>query len=203
MRAANAMWMVREYEFDEDTEGWAMYSATGFYDAPVSSYSPGRLGLTAVNNTNCFGFWTSPADIETSTCEELYQIAFRVRTDVTDRTETPAFRLRVTTGDFAYAATQTIDSRGDGEMSPYYNPLYPDEVYEYRLYFYKPSAGEPSTLQVSFDLINFTPEDASDATLALEGCSIMTLDIPPFPEDAYFDYEGIKPRGFALRRCRD
>ena len=178
--------LVRDYTFSDSTEGWIAEGAPGTFDMPIAAHQPGRLSLTAVNSTNCFGYWTSPDDIETSTGAELYRIQFAVSTDVTDRTLTPSFRLRLNTADLACAATQTIESRGDGEMSPYLNVTQPGKLFIYNLYFYKPVASEPSRMQISFDLINLTPEDATHGTLNLDRCTIHTLAIPHFPEDDYF-----------------
>ena len=160
--------------------------AEPIYDMPTAYTVPGGIALQAVNNTNCFGYWTSPEDIRTSTTAELYQVTFWLVTSVTDRTKTPGFRLRLNTADYAYSATQTIDSHGDGEMSPYNDPMNPDHRFEYNLYFYKPPTPNPKHLEVSLDLLNFTPLDSPDGVLYLDRCRIQTLTLPTFPEDAYF-----------------
>ena len=178
--------LVRDYTFESGTEGWGAHGAPGYFAPPVATHAPGRLTLTAVNNTNCFGYWSSPVDIPTTTGAQLVRVRFEVSTTVAERTKTPSFRLRLNTGDYAWSANQTIESRLDAEMSPYYEASEPGRRFRYNLYFSKPPTAGAVPLQVSFDLINFTAEDDSTGSLSLHRCAIHTLARPPFPEDAYF-----------------
>ena len=178
--------VVCDYTFDTGAEGWQPGGAPAQFDLPSLYTVPGGLALKATNNTNCFGYWTSPADIVTSTAEELYQVTYWVVTDVQDRTKTPSFRLRLNSTDFAWCVGEVIDSQLDGEMSPYNDPAHPERRFEYNLYFYKPQTAEPLHLFVSLDLLNFNPADAETGAIFLDRCRIQTLHLPPFPEDNYF-----------------
>jgi hypothetical protein len=178
--------VLEDYTFDSNTEGWFSGSAPGMFELPTAYHIPGALALQAVNNSNCFGFWTSPNDVLTSTGSELYQVTFSLVSNVTDRTQTPGFRLRLNTADFAWCVSQTIMSHGDGEMSPFTDSQNPGKRYEYNLYFYKPPTAEQLRLNVSLDMINFNPDDSPTGVLYLDRCRIQTLELPHFPEDDYF-----------------
>jgi len=168
--------MVRNYTFDVTTDGWTTGGAPTVFSPPHYSHSGGALELRTTTHTNTFGFWSSnPADI-TIEPNRLYKGTFEVRTDVTNPALVPEMWLRFNAGNFQASEIFGITSIGDGANSPGTT----NTVYD-RLYFLPPASCVGQNLIVSFDILNFNPEDAAEASLFLDRATIEALPVPSTP----------------------
>ncbi len=168
--------IVQDYTFALIQEGWTPGGAPVFFTQPDYMHSDGALELRALTNTNTFGYWVNnPSDI-TIEADRLYRGTFEVRTDVINRALVPEMRLRFNAGNFQASQTLGITSAGEGSNSPgTTNTLYD------RLYFLPPAACVGESLIVSFDILNFNPDDAAEASLILDRATIESLPLPSTP----------------------
>lgn len=168
--------VARDYTFELGLDGWTIGGAPMAFSMPYYIYSSGALELRSTTNTNTFGFWGSdPTDI-TIEANKLYRGTFEVRTDLTDPTMVPQMRLRFNTANFQASRTFGILSIRDSANSPGTT----NTIYD-RLYFLPPENCAGEGLIVSFDILNFTPDDAADASLILDRALIETLTPPASP----------------------
>jgi len=85
-------------------------------------------------------------------------------------------RLRFNTANLQAARTLEISSSGDGANSPGTTNTTYDQLY------FLPSANCVGRgLIVSFDILNFNPDDAPTASLILDRAIIETLELPGLP----------------------
>jgi adhesin HecA-like repeat protein len=143
---------------------------------PTAIHAGGALQLHATNNTNTFGYWQSSAADVSVEAERLYRGTFEVRTDVTDQSLVPQMRLRFNTANLQASRTLGIESIGDGANSPATSNTTYDS-----LYFLPPANCIGEGLIVSFDLLNFNPNDAVNGALILDSAKIETLAPPALP----------------------
>jgi len=168
--------VFQDYTFELSQDGWTTGGAPIAFSSPQYIYSSGALELRATTDTNTFGFWgNNPADI-TIEADKLYRGTFEVRTDVTNPVLIPEMRLRYNTGNLQASHTFGISSAGDGANSPGTT----NTTYN-RLYFLPPANCVGEGLVVSFDILNFNPDDASEASLVLDRAIIETLSPPTLP----------------------
>jgi hypothetical protein len=168
--------LVQDYTFDVSTDGWITGGAPIAFSAPQYRHAGGALELRALTNTNTFGYWVNnPADITIET-DRLYRGTFVVRTDVTNPALVPEMRVRFNTGNFQASQSFGITSAGDGANSP--GTM--NTVYD-RLYFLPPANCIGNSLIVSFDILNFNPNDAAEASLILDHAIIESLEPPGLP----------------------
>jgi parallel beta-helix repeat protein len=168
--------LVRDYTFDLGTDGWSTGGVPTVYSVPEYIQSDGVIGLRALTNTNTFGYWgNNPADI-TLEAERLYRATFDVHTDVANRALVPEARLRFNVGNLQASQTLGIVSTGNGANSPGIE----NTTYDW-LYFLPPANCVGQPLIVSFDILNFNPDDSPIASLILDRVVIETLSIPSFP----------------------
>lgn len=166
--------VLNDYAFDLTNEGWT--SATVFVFSPPNCYCmPGQIMLTAQDNTNTFGYWTSEADAVPVAANSLYQASWTVATDVTDPLQVPQARLRLNSQNLQQADVLVISTVGDGS----YAPTPAGRTYE--MYFVPPESclGKPEDqddLILSFDILNFDPQDAANGSLMLD--SVVVDAIP-------------------------
>jgi len=161
------------YTFNATTDGWTTGGAPIVFTPPIYSHAEGALQLQATTNTDTFGYWQSdPADVVVAG-SALYRGTFEVRTDVTDQSTVPQMRLRFNTENLQASRTFGVESIDDGGMSP----LTTNTIYD-GLYFLPPVNAVGGGLIVSFDILNFTPEDAATGALILDAVTVETL-IPP------------------------
>ncbi len=156
---------IVRYDFDADAEGWQFSGTVDAFTPPLESVSGSCLNLQAQDNTNTFGFWYSPDDaIPVLEAYSLYRARFNVNSDQTDKSVAPSFRLRWNASNYKQADMVRVNSSGGGEASP------DTTAKDYDLYFCpQGEALEPGQTGVlAFDLINFDPNDAPDATLSLD-----------------------------------
>jgi hypothetical protein len=168
--------LVQDYTFELSTDGWTTGGAPTAFSPPEYIHAAGALELRALTNTNTFGYWVSdPADI-TIEADKLYRGTFEVRTDVTNPALIPEMRLRFNAGNFQASSMLGIVSSGDGANSPGTT----NTTYD-RLYFLPPASCVGEGLIVSFDILNFNPDDASEASFILDRAIIETLLVPALP----------------------
>ncbi len=164
------------YDFETSQEFWGPGDGTFTFTDPEFFWSDGALHLWSMTNTNTFGYWHSdPIDIIIEE-DRLYRGTFEVRTDETDPSRVPHMRLRFNTGNLQASRTLGITSAGDGANSP----ATTNTTYD-RLYFLPPVNCVGKGLIVSFDILNFNPNDAAEASLILDRAIIETLSPPALP----------------------
>ena len=164
---------LKTWEFASNSEDWTFGSSPEF-SAPTALWEPGKLILIAQNNTNTFGFWSSPAQVSVLS-DRLYRASYFVKTEVSNPEEVPSLRLRINTEQYWAAVSRTIESRNGGTMSPTIDGR------AYDLYFYPPQEAvgtDSDKLIFSFDLLNFDPEDAPEGNLILNWVSVYSYTAP-------------------------
>jgi hypothetical protein len=168
--------LVRDYSFDLSVDGWTTGGAPVVFTAPLFSQQLSTIQLSALNNTNTFGYWQNgPADV-TVVANKLYRGKFEVRTDVTDKSRVPQMRLRFNMANLQASRTLGIESVGDGANSPgTTNTTYDN------LYFLPPANCVGEGVIVSFDMLNFSPDDAPTGSLILDRATIEALTPPATP----------------------
>ncbi len=168
--------VVQDYTFELSEDGWTTGGAPIVYSPPQYIYSSGALELRATTNTNTFGFWVNdPGDITIET-DRLYRGTFEVRRDFASPALVPEMRLRFNTGNAQASRMLGIVSAGDGANSPGTTNTTYDQ-----LYFSPPWNCVGEALIVSFDILNFNPNDAAEASLILDRAVIEMLSPPSFP----------------------
>ncbi|MFH0793304.1 MAG: hypothetical protein V2A74_04655, partial [bacterium] len=180
-----------ESRFTTSTEQWSALS----FDAPAaqpqpfsgasSSFSEGRLMLTAPQDaSNYFGFWQSAANIP-YTSGKLYRALWEVSTDQATPAHVPSARFRlssvadgVNVGSFQFNASGDLKKSNTNSNVP---PLWP-ATRTYSQYFQPvdlsalQADSATAGLRASFDIIDFAP--AVSGSLSLDRVTIETLDPP-------------------------
>jgi hypothetical protein len=151
---------IASYEFSTDEQGWTYHTVPGVFSEPNSAVVAGFLQIVSTDNSNNFGYWQSPDDAVPIAADHLYRARFRVLSDQTNLSLVPQIRVRTNSINLQQADYVRIDSSGGGEASP------PASGATYDLYFVPPGNDTYSTL--AFDLLNFNPLDAPQATVSLD-----------------------------------
>jgi len=175
LETLDAPTLLKTWGFDTDAEGWQFGSAPILFTPPTSNIASGALWLTALNNTNTFGFWSGPSEEVQVEEGKLYRLRFTVSTDVTIQEEVPQLRLRASSEDFQSGIVKVINSATGAEMSP--TPA----GRTYDLYFYPPQSlvgTDADSILTAFDMLNFDPADASNGSLILDSVTVESLNIP-------------------------
>ncbi len=181
---------LKDFNFDLTEEGWGLVEISHF-TPPHFDYSPGQLILTAQDNTNTYGFWTSELDAVRVIADCLYRASWTVATDVTDPLAVPNMLLRVNSQNYQQADMLVVSSCGDGSYAP------TPEGRTYEMYFVPPESalGKPEDqddLILSFDIMNFDAGDAPDGSLMLdrvvvEAIPLDTLSTPTMEKTWSFE----------------
>ncbi len=166
----------RTYDIEASQEFWSTGDGTLVFTDPESFWADGALHLQSTTNTNTFGYWGNDATDITIEANQLYRGTFDVRTDEPERSRVPQMRLRFNTANFQATRCLEIASFGDGANSPGIT----NTTYD-RLYFLPPANCVGEDLIVSFDILNFSPDDAAEASLILDRVIIETIEPPTFP----------------------
>jgi hypothetical protein len=178
-----------EFHFIDGVEGWRYFSPEPF-DHPTSSATPGNPGFLSIlahTNTNSYGYWESPVielgayaprlasegPVPTSAqldiAKQLFSAKFLVRSNVSDRSKVPQFRLRTTSVTYEETYMLVADSRSDGSYSP-------DAQGETYQLLFTPASGSTKFL-FCFDLLNFNPMDAANGELILDRVVLERFDL--------------------------
>ncbi len=167
--------VLRAWSFESGAEGWQFGSAP-IFKAPVSDVYGSALWLIAQDNTNTFGFWSSPSEEVQVEANKLYRVQFDVSSDVIDREVVPCLRLRVHSEDFQSGVVKVISSVTGAEMSPTL------EGRTYDLYFYPPQSlvgTDADSIIAAFDILNFDPSDAATGALMLNSVLVESFNSVP------------------------
>ncbi len=167
---------LREYTFELTDEEWTSVTLSAYFTPPNYYYLLGHIILTAQDNTNTFGYWTSEPDAVSVIPNYLYRASWTVATDVTDPHAVPQVGLRVNSQNLQQADMLMVSSAGDGSYAP------TPEGRTYEMYFVPPEScvGKPEDqddLILSFDILNFDPADAPDGSLMLDGVVVDAIPL--------------------------
>jgi len=170
------------YEFTDSTEGWTTAGAPAVFDPPSFTYESDVLLITTVNNTGCFGFWSSDVDaIPVYAPDFLYRISWEIFSDQTDPERAPTIRMRATSQNFQQTDALVVTSVTGGEFSPTVSPR------TYNMYFVPPQSAmgageEADDLILNFDVYSFDSSDAFEAAVALD---TVVVDALPLPDERF------------------
>jgi hypothetical protein len=168
--------MNRSYDFETSQQSWSTGDGQEQFCDPLFSYPGLALHLRSTTNANTFGYWHSNAVDIVVEANRLYRGRFEVRTDVTERRRVPGMRLRFNTANLQASRTLGVESIGEGASSPgTMNTTYDN------LYFLPPANCVGEGLIVSFDMLNFSPDDAADGSLILDRAVIEAFNPPATP----------------------
>jgi parallel beta-helix repeat protein len=170
---------IVSYEFATGQEGWTSSGVITPFTPPAAYFAPEVLALQAADNTNCYGFWTSPVRTVPIEANRLYRAHFVVATDQTESWKVPTFRVRVQADNLQASVAKEVVSSGDSGNSPSAS-----NTCIYPVYIYPPqeAVGTPQDgLSLAFEIMNFNPADSGDAKLFLMGVYVQSLDIPAIP----------------------
>lgn len=157
------MWPI-VFDFPEDTENWTSGSVEGPFSPPEFTYEPDNVVMISSTNTNTFGFWQSPENAIPADSDYLYWARYRVSTDMENKALVPQIRLRANSLNLEQYDFVSIESAGDGASCPSTSGT------DYDLYFVPPANDDFVVL--SFDLLNFNPDDSAEAQLWLDTVTI-------------------------------
>ncbi|MCD6386676.1 hypothetical protein J7M23_12995 [Candidatus Sumerlaeota bacterium] len=138
---------------------------------PTTTSGGSYLGLSPNGSTNCFSYWFSPdVSIEDG---RLYRARFETRSSVRNPDDAVQFRLRV---------NQKGSWQGWNRVVNSYNQQAPSAS-EWKTYdvFFNPNVTDTSdNLAVfSFDILSFSPADATTSWLFLESLRLEQVTITP------------------------
>ncbi len=173
---------VWQFSFADGSQDWDFVDIPDTFTPPIPASTDGSISLTSTNNTDTFGFWQSPLEAIPIYDGEIYHIRFRISGDVDDLSRSPGLRLRVNSHDTQWIDILSVYSQGNGVASP------PPEGRDYDLYFVPPERkpavpDEKNNLSLSFDIVNFAPDDASSATLSLDSVIIERAPVALLPPE--------------------
>lgn len=171
-----------QFNFEATTEGWTPGTSPAF-NAPNSAHLDSALTLTALNNSNTFGFWQSPRMVITNdpgsvadgdvpvawtgTGDSLFSTTFHVKSNVTPAAKVPTLRVRSFEENFERTDVLVSSSEAGAGLSP--GPSGMGLVH----YFVQP-AGRPA-FRLAFDLSNFNPADDPFAQLDLDSVDLQGI----------------------------
>jgi hypothetical protein len=132
-----------------------------------------------------------PASAQIDLAKQLFSAKFLVRSNVSDRSKVPQFRLRTTAVTFEESYMLVVDSRDDGSFSP-------DSQGETYQLLFTPAASSSKFL-FDFDMLNFNPMDAANGELMLDSVVLQRFDLsksqPRTPVKTYTFEDG--PMGWS------
>ncbi len=167
----NSGTLVHEYTFDASEEGWANLKFT-------PSMTFGRTGGALTVSSSAvpsFGFWQNTPTEYDFTAGKLYRALFKIKSNISDASKVPIFRLRLGTNDNQVASVSTIYSEGGLSESP--TTSYKD----YPVFLFMPSNTPTDVLKgilTAFDLLNINPADQAAATFYIDNVKIESFDEP-------------------------
>lgn len=168
---------VKWYYFETSQDGWTTGGAPLAFSLPEYGHRDGALELRSTTNINTFGFWTNSEDDIIIEPNCLYKGVFRVRTDVANPALVPEMRLRLNTANWQASHCLGITSAGAGAKSP----ASEDAAYYGLVFFLPPASSVGDGLIASFDILNFNPDDAAEASLFLDDVIIVSYPFPVAP----------------------
>jgi subtilisin-like proprotein convertase family protein len=180
-----------EFDFAPSEQGWTFFNPATF--ATVTGghdHEAGAINSVLTENTNSFAYWESPTflispseTLPSGTLGEnvipitgvvgppsLYRSAFTVKGNVAEAATVPTIRVRSSAFNFEQSDVLVITSAGNGNLSP-------DAAGKSYIQYFSQPAGVDS-FRLDFDVLNFDPTDASNATLALDAVAIDSIGTP-------------------------
>jgi hypothetical protein len=175
-----------DFPFNDDSQGWQFFNPAIF--SPVAgtySNSGTSLDTTVSENTNSFAYWESPEFVigvpEASERGavpidgligpgSLYSSTFTVKSSLADTTLVPTVRLRSSAFNFEQSDVVILTSAGNGNLSPTIGGR------DYAQFFSQPTG--VGSFRLDFDVLNFDPLDAANATLSLDRVVVNSLGVP-------------------------
>jgi len=162
--------------FDE-IGGWSQSGEIKPFQPPLFAHDTGTISLKATSNTNCFGYWESPALLfYPIVTDNLYCATFTFRSDQDNPAQTPGIRMRIHDDIFQQSDDFHIFSESSGSFSVGRGARkYP--------HYFIPNQFAGNGLACAFDIINMNPTDAADGTVYLEEITVArrSFDYLPFP----------------------
>ncbi|MFH0795151.1 MAG: DUF5666 domain-containing protein, partial [bacterium] len=154
-------------------EPHALGDIQGFTNARHRRHD-GHPVLGSDNNINTFGSLQLPAEPMRIQPGQLYLVQARISTSVENAAQVPEVRVRVNSQTRERAAFLSIDSTGDGALSP------TPEGRDYLLVYEPPLSGVDASdgldsFMVSLDLVNFGPNDAPQGEVELQHVNVSPL----------------------------
>lgn len=191
------------FDFPGTDEGWVFSSAAPF-TAPGSGVGSSSLYIQTADNANTFGIWTSPIvtlNVPAATREvgKLFQVEYRMTTDVSSSPLVPTVRVRTNSLDYQRSDVLVATSQGDGSFSPGTTST------AYKMYFNRDDApSSTANFKLNFDVLNFDTTDASNARIDLEYAAIRGITgdettLGTGTPVANFDFAGGATNGFTSR----
>lgn len=171
--------------FDAGSEGWTSGGAPIFFSMPGVDAFAGQIFLISNTNTNTFGFWQSPSQAFAKTSDSLYQATCLVKTNLFTPAIVPTLRLRLAEANNQTASVFVVESANTADCSP--TPL----GTSYQIYLLAPT-NVPTDLYISFDILNFDPNNASYAMLSLDNVIVEKRslnNIPSFSTQETFTFD--------------
>lgn len=156
------------FNFDYVTNGWEYISPPGFTH-PVGFHTSGSLFITGSGDPahTDFGFWQSQGNAIELQPDSFYRLETRVETNV-PQTVCPSLRVRANSFDGQQADTFWVNSSYGGEFSPSAAGSL------YRFFLMPPETA--SHMGLAVDMVNFTPDDSTTATIKIDYFSVQRYD---------------------------
>ena len=141
---------------------WKLTGKVNGFDLPVENFAGGILSLQSTSS-NTFGFWYLDDAVVSPTADTLYRARCAIKSDQTDPSQAPTFRIRYNAANFMQGDFIQVNSNDSGEASPGTT----EKIYD--LYFCPQYDALVVNGTLSFDMLNIgNPTDATNATLSLD-----------------------------------
>jgi len=172
------------FSFESGTEGFQHGSGAPLTPT-IGEWSPGELLITAINNTNSFGYWNRQLSEIPILPYRLYAMKVELYAEPPENGYFPDVRIRLAesrNGQYAMTVyTSQPNSIGPGASGTnghftgwlYFLPLeslYPEK-------YHCPSEIEPSPLYCAIDLLNINPHCPPTTTLHILSIEIYTINL--------------------------
>ena len=187
-------------------EGWIFESGGPSFVEPIPGDALGSPVLTTFENSNTFGFFTSPyfvagpyeqpGDIPMNGGNgdtNLYRADFVVRTSLEDSSLVPTLRFRATTQNNELSSMLVVTSTVDGAISP-------TDPNIYRLYFSLPSL--QNRFRLFYEVINVGGTDAANTNLILDRVDVTAMSVTGLIDqqsERTYDFRGPDSLGWTYR----
>lgn len=174
----------QSFQFLETSEGWQFGSVPTVFLPPLFGQQRDALILTTQDNTNTFGFLESPPFVAgvweqgadrpltgTTGPSSLYRATFTVRSDIptTGTPIVPTLRFRTATSNFERSDVVVATSANPAIISPVVNSPKTFSVYT-------SLPGGQNRFNAYFDVLNFDPTDAANASIFLDRVVVDVLN---------------------------
>lgn len=191
------------FDFPGNDEGWVFSTAAQFV-TPASGVGASSLYIQTADNANTFGVWTSPElslDVPGTVraLGKLYQVEYRMTTDVSSSPLVPTVRVRTNSVDFQRSDVLVATSQLNGDFSPQTSTT------TYKMFMERTDAASgPAAFKLNFDVLNFDTTDASVARVDLDYAALRGITddealLGTGTPVVAFDFAGGATNGFTTR----